>query len=155
MIDGGKCYKTMKQGKESRGWNGGRGYWDYVILVGMGSEGLSGKVTWEQRSNWKVGVRCAAVWEKSLPYRGHLGSKWGGYSVYSRNIKEAGMDKVQRVWDRIMEMKSEGSEEAKLWRALEVMIRTSDFILSEMKSHWCILIGEMTILFNFLVNSFF
>lgn len=37
------------------------------------------------------------------------------------------------------------SEEVKLWRTLEVMIRTLYFILCEMKSYWCILIGEVTI----------
>lgn len=38
------------------------------------------------------------------------------------------------------------SEEAQSQRALEAMIEIWGFILSEMKSHWGILIGEVTLL---------
>lgn len=56
------------------------------------------------------------------------------------------MERVHWVRNRVLETRSEGSEEAQSQRALEAMIEIWGFILSEMKSHWGILIGEVTLL---------
>lgn len=69
---------VIKQCKEDRGWHSGRGYWNYAVLVGMGSEGLSEKVAFELRPKWKMGGMRAAICEKSLPGRGSLTSNVGG-----------------------------------------------------------------------------
>lgn len=79
--------------------------------------------------------RRAAIWEKSLPGRGSSGPKLGECLVRSRSIKEASMDIVQWATDRVIEMRSEGSEGAKSWRLLEAIVSILDFILGEMKSH--------------------
>lgn len=66
----------------------------------------------------KSGGRHVAVWEKRLPSRGSLGPEVGRSMVCSLNTGEASIDKEQGARSRVMEMRSEGPEEAKSFRAL-------------------------------------